>query len=174
MRFLRNISDEIIKINDSCIEFSFKHKQFLKSLEQKDRAEIIVDPIDDLDESTSEKNELDEKLISEIEILRSKIKNHSDYLVAQLDAFPYGNPVNFFYYSLFGSYIWNKTQIEADQLLTVYQDTFLKDTILQSESDLSEPLIESIVGIDKKRIDTIVVSGIDLINFLEDHSKKIF
>ncbi|MFL9517967.1 hypothetical protein ACKENX_17405, partial [Acinetobacter baumannii] len=91
MRFLKNISDEIIKINDSCIEFSFKHKQFLNSLESNETKTEI--------DSISQDKKVDEKLLAEIEILRGKVKNHSDYLAAQLNAFPYGNPINFFYYS---------------------------------------------------------------------------
>ncbi|MDC4255705.1 hypothetical protein NQ622_17295, partial [Acinetobacter baumannii] len=124
MRFLKNISDEIIKINDSCIEFSFKHKQFLNTLESNETKTETV--------SISQDKKVDEKLLAEIEILRGKVKNHSDYLAAQLNAFPYGNPINFFYYSLKGKYLWEKTQIEADKLLTIYQDSFLQDTILQS------------------------------------------
>ncbi|MDC5661532.1 hypothetical protein OFM84_16970 [Acinetobacter baumannii] len=167
MRFLKNISDEIIKINDSCIEFSFKHKQFLNTLESNETKTETV--------SISQDKKVDEKLLAEIEILRGKVKNHSDYLAAQLNAFPYGNPINFFYYSLKGKYLWEKTQIEADKLLTIYQDSFLQDTILQSNIDLSEILTEIDVNfIDKDQIDLIVVSGIDLINFLEDHSKKLY
>ena len=35
MRFLKNISDEIIKINDTCIEFSYKYAHFINDIQNK-------------------------------------------------------------------------------------------------------------------------------------------
>ena len=35
MRFLKNISDEIIKINDTCIEFSYKYAHFINDIGNK-------------------------------------------------------------------------------------------------------------------------------------------
>lgn len=156
MRFLKNISDEIIKINDYCIEFSFKHEQILNFIKNE--------------------KELDEKVLVEVKTLRSKIKNHLDYLAAQIDAFPYGNPINFFWYSISGKYIFDKIQIDTDKCLTTYQDAIMKDTILQTEELIDMPIDEnsSTELIDQERIDTIVVAGLDIISMLEDHSKKLF
>lgn len=148
-RFLKNISDEIIKINDFCIEFSFKHEQ------------ILINLVD-----------VDNKLILEVEIIRSKIKNHIEYLTAQTLAFPFGNPLNFFWYSIFGHYLCKKTQIETDKYLTCYQDSILNDTVLQTEESL-EKNDNDVQKIDKERIDKIVLAGLDIINFLENHSKKL-
>ena len=148
-RFLKNISDEIIKINDFCIEFNFKHSQIV------------------------EKDDADQKIISETEILRSKIKNHLDYLSCQINSFPFGNPLNFFWFSLTGKYICNTFQIEIDGLVTGYQDTILENTILQSEEFICNSNNKD-ECITREKIDDIVVCGIELINKLEDHSKRFF
>jgi len=126
-------------------------------------------------ESEEEKIEPDLKLIAELKTLRSKVKNHLDYLTSQINAFPYGNPLNFFWFSLSGKYLVNSIPLAADSLLTTYQDVILTDTILQSEISLCDDYKQegSIVKlIDSVKIDEIVVSGIDLITLLEDHSKK--
>ena len=157
VRFLKNISDEIIKINDFCIEFSYKHEQLLDSLVAIANEDEQTDP--------------DPKIITELKTLRSKIKNHLDYLTSQINAFPYGNPLNFFWFSIMGKYLMNQVPLEADALLTTYQDVILTDTILQSEISLFENYREQAL-IDSDKIDDIVIAGIDLITLLEDHSKK--
>lgn len=158
MRFLKNISDEIIKINDFCIEFSFKYIQYLEIL-------------------ALETAGTDPKTLAEIQVIRSKIKNHLDYLSAQINSFPFGNPLNFFWYSITEKYLWENIQIITDELLTNYQDAILNDTILQTEMSIN-PSIDKNESygslIDQERIDSIVVSGLDLINHLEDHSKKLY
>ena len=173
VRFLKNISDEIIKINDFCIEFSYKHEQLLETIfpDKDDTVEASASA----SESEEEKIEPDLKLIAELKTLRSKVKNHLDYLTSQINAFPYGNPLNFFWFSLSGKYLVNSIPLAADSLLTTYQDVILTDTILQSEISLCDDYKQegSIVKlIDSVKIDEIVVSGIDLITLLEDHSKK--
>jgi len=161
MRFLKNISDEIIKINDFCIEFSFKYSQY-----------------NDGKSLSSDGKEKDLKTLTEVQTIRSKIKNHLDYLSAQINAFPFGNPLNFFVYSISGKYLWETTQVKTDELLTTYQDTILNDTILQLEIPIDEDDINQqqsdCSSIDDEKIDQIVLTGLDLINYLEDHSKKLY
>lgn len=159
MRFLKNISDEILKINDFCIEFSSKFDQYIE-------------------------NKSDLKTFNEIISLRHKIHNHLDYLTSILNSFPYGNPINFFWFSFFGSYFNKKIQVKADNLLTIYQSHISDDTVLQKDIDLKLLLNhrinilnnahKSIENIDKRRIDEIILSGLDLIELLEDHSKRLF
>lgn len=148
-RFLKNISDEIIKINDFCIEFRFKHSQVVGN------------------------EDVDQKVVSEAEILRSKIKNHLDYLSSQINSFPFGNPLNFFWYSITGNYFSKKIQIDIDGHVTDYQDNIMEDSILQSEEPICSTNSED-ECITKIKIDDIVVCGVELINKLEDHSKKFF
>jgi len=148
MRFLKNISDEIIKINDFSIEFGIKEKLFLSDNEN---AEI--------------------KNLADLLILRAKVNNHLDYLNAQIEAFPYGNPINFFYYSVTGRYLWEKVKIDVEKCLLDYQDSLLKETLLLKNVDLN--IKNDIDHIDAERIDMIVVNGLDIINTLEDHSKKL-
>ena len=142
---------------DFCIEFSYKHEQLLDSLVAIANEDEQTDP--------------DPKIITELKTLRSKIKNHLDYLTSQINAFPYGNPLNFFWFSIMGKYLMNQVPLEADALLTTYQDVILTDTILQSEISLFENYREQAL-IDSDKIDDIVIAGIDLITLLEDHSKK--
>ena len=161
MRFLKNISDEIIKINDYIIEFQSKFELFKSSI-----------------------SEVDRKNYYEIYSIRNKVHNHLDYLTSLVNSFPYGNPVNFFWYSLKGKYYDNKTQIKADSLLTNYQSLITDDTILQKDIDLigfvkikvnlSNQQKIIISEIHQQKIDDITVNGIDLIELLEDHSKKLF
>lgn len=175
VRFLKNISDEIIKINDFCIEFSFKHEQLLNSISPNLNEKKTNKNDDEASEELKEDNEPDPKLIAELKTIRSKINNHLDYLTSQINAFPYGNPLNFFWFSLSGEYLMKQTLLAADALLTNYQDVILTDTILQSEISLYGDCEndKSLVGlIDTTKIDAIVIAGIDLINLLEDHSKK--
>lgn len=177
VRFLKNISDEIIKINDFCIEFSYKHEQLLETIfpVNDDTGKGIVSDSESEEEKTEDKVDLDLKLIAELKTLRSKVKNHLDYLTSQINAFPYGNPLNFFWFSLSGKYLVNNIPLAADSLLTTYQDVILTDTILQSEISLCDDYKQDgsdVKLIDSDKIDEIVVSGIDLITLLEDHSKK--
>lgn len=150
-RFLGNVSDEIIKINDFCIEFCFKYHQMKQEFQ----------------------GEVDFKLASELSVLRSKINNHLDCLTARIYTFPYGNPLNFFWFSLTGKYFDEKTRVKIDALLTIYQDKILDGTILQSDENIL-PSIELSDSLDQERIDIIVVAGLDIINGLEDHSRKLF
>ncbi|WP_087547018.1 hypothetical protein [Acinetobacter sp. WCHA39] len=162
MRFLKNISDEILKINDFCIDFSSKFNQYKKE--------------------NSENSDL--KSFNEMISLRHKIHNHLDYLTSTINSFPYGNPLNFFWFSLIGHYFNNNMQIEADTLLTLYQSRITDDTVLQKDINLQTLFTqkanlfnEEIVylhEINQNKIDDIVLCGLDLINALEDHSKKLF
>lgn len=177
VRFLKNISDEIIKINDFCIEFSYKHEQLLETIfpDKNDTEKGSESDSESEEEENEDKVDLDLKLIAELKTLRSKVKNHLDYLTSQINAFPYGNPLNFFWFSLSGKYLVNNIPLAADSLLTTYQDVILTDTILQSEISLCDDYKQDgsdVKLIDSDKIDEIVVSGIDLITLLEDHSKK--
>lgn len=159
MRFLKNISDEIIKINDFCIELSFKYLQYQKS---------FID--------TPEKGDI--KILTEILTIRSKINNHLDYLSAQIVAFPFGNPINFLWYSIKSEYLWRKVQIKTDEYLTNYQDKVGTEFILQleipwnpdntvvSNQENSEENDQEKCNARQEKIDEIVVAGLDLINFI--------
>lgn len=161
MRFLKNISDEILKINDFCIEFSSKFNQYKEGYE---------------------KNDL--KTFNEIISLRHKVHNHLDYLTSTVNSFPYGNPLNFFWFSLTGNYFNKDIQINADNLLTTYQSQISDDTTLQKDINLKlsfdntinlfNTTNKKIDDIDQNKIDEIILSGLDLIELLEDHSKKLF
>lgn len=178
MRFLKNISDEIIKINDTCIEFSYKYAHFINDIQNKVSK---IDKLKDLEmeDSVSHKNEIeyDEKLLSEVEILRAKTNNHLDYLASQISSFPYGNPINFFWFSLTGKYLSENVKIKTDEYLLVYQDCILQDSIIQTGIDLkalTENQDSAVKLLNQNEIDLIVINGIYLIEYLEDHSKKLF
>lgn len=179
MRFLKNISDEIIKINDNCIEFSYKYAHFIRDVQSKVSEKQIEVNSTEGESSKSETSgiEYDEKLLSEVEILRAKTNNHLDYLTSQITSFPYGNPINFFWYSLTGKYLFQKVKIKTDELLVVYQDSIVQDSIIQTGIDLKkleENQNNNVKLLCQEEIDLIVVNGIDLIEYLEDHSKKLF
>lgn len=169
MRFLRNISDEILKINDSCIEFSYKYAHFRKDVQDKLSLQ--------LGDNETNGFEYDEKLLSEVEILRAKTNNHLDYLASQISSFPYGNPINFFWFSLTGRYFSEVVKVKTDEYLVVYQDSILQDRIIQTGIDLKDFELNdnnSVNLLTQTEIDLIVIHGIDLIEYLEDHSKKLF
>ena len=178
MRFLKNISDEIIKINDTCIEFSYKYAHFINDIQNKVSK---IDKLKDLEmeDSVSHKNEIeyDEKLLSEVEILRAKTNNHLDYLASQISSFPYGNPINFFCFFFTGKYLSENVKIKTDEYLLVYQDCIVQDSIIQTGIDLkalTENQDSAVKLLNQNEIDLIVINGIYLIEYLEDHSKKLF
>lgn len=178
MRFLKNISDEIIKINDTCIEFSYKYVQFMKDCASK---EFLLNQEAELnqeaDELVKKEIEIDEKLLSEVEILRAKTNNHVDYLASQISCFPYGNPINFFWFSLTGKYLSESVKIKTDEYLLNYQNCIVEDSIIQTGMDLKEikkNMENKVKLLDQDEIDLIIINGIDLIEYLEDHSKKLF
>jgi hypothetical protein len=157
MRFLKNISDEILKINDFCIEFEAKFHQY--------------------------KVDTDTKNLTDLLTIRNKIHNHLDYLTSAVNSFPYGNPLNFFWFSLTNEYFSKKNQTKADALLTNYQGKISDDTVLQKNFNLKKQVKtklnlmnvhNNISEIDQFRIDEIILAGLDLIEMLEDHSKKLF
>lgn len=156
VRFLKNISDEIIRINDFCIEFSHKYDQILIEL------------------SKDGSKEIDLKLKTEILMIRSKFNNHMDYLSSQIDAFPFGNPINFFWFSLTGRYISQRVKLFIDNLLTIYQDNILEDTVMQKDISINFNVDLDACLLNNIRIDAIIMSGLDIINALEDHSKKLY
>ena len=158
LRFLKNISSEILKINDFCIEFSAKFSQY--------------------------KDEKDPKNLSDLVVIRNKIHSHLDYLTSTVNSFPFGNPLNFFWFSLTNKYLAKSTQTQADSLLTNYQSQIADDTVLQKNINLENltthriNLVNAprnrIQEIDQFKIDEIILAGIDLIEMLEDHSKRLF
>ena len=132
-----------------------------------------------MEDSVSHKNEIeyDEKLLSEVEILRAKTNNHLDYLASQISSFPYGNLFNFFWFSLTGKYLSENVKIKTDEYLLVYQDCIVQDSIIQTGIDLkalTENQDSAVKLLNQNEIDLIVINGIYLIEYLEDHSKKLF
>lgn len=178
-RFLKNISDEIIKINDQCIEFSYKYSHFMKDMQSNIHEKKLNtnEPLTGSHNKDANVIEYDEKLLSEVEILRAKTNNHLDYLASQISSFPYGNPMNFFWFSLTGKYFSDKVKIETDELLVLYQDSVVQDSIIQTGIDLiqiEQNQNNNVNLLCQEEIDLIIINGIYLIEYLEDHSKKLF
>ncbi|RYY79891.1 MAG: hypothetical protein EOO69_04270 [Moraxellaceae bacterium] len=156
MKNLKTISDEVIKINDFCLEFSIRYEYFLG------KEEVI-----------------DKKDRTELNVLKKKIDNHITYLNNQIESFPYGNPLNYFYFMITEKYLFNKKSLEVDLLKMQYVDAVYKDTILSPEFTLftEDGLLfidSSYQTILKDEIDAIILSGLDILAALEKHSSKFF
>lgn len=133
-RAVKSIGDEIVKINDFCIEFLETYDYLLKNP-------------DDKNEGNKDSKSLEKKDIIYLNTLAKKIDFHFEYLSNQIDTFPYGTPLNialscligkickYQYLSVFDcifSRLDKKAQYlqETQQLFMNYQDEIRKDTIL--------------------------------------------
>lgn len=176
-RSLKAISDEIVKINDFVIEFVFK----LNTL--------------DKDEKT------DDKLLTELLILKSKINSHINYLGEYLYAFPYGGPLKYIVFFFFKSHR-RKAKLESDALELEYQEIILNDTILSLEKNIINKRKQlltyttnqtqkdilfnndskkiyalkdnhTMIHLDQNSIDKMITIGIKLISNLEEDTRKM-
>lgn len=152
---IKSIFDEMLKINDFCIDFSCKYQSCDSSLE--------VDP----------------KVISDIESLKLKINSHLVCLSYVCRGFQFGSVFSYIISItplLGGFYLKNKF-IQMDKLLFAYGDKICMDTVLEENSEIFENkriIIKSDFElISKKRITDIVSASIDIIDFFEKNSAKI-
>lgn len=154
-RSLKSIGDEISKVNDFLIEFIVKYQnvEFGK--------------------------EFDEKTVTELKILKSKINAHLNYLTEYLNEFPYGGPVNFACFFLFGFYIFGEQKKVASLIELEYQDLVTDETILSLEQDFLDGITKkeldaNINELNLKSIDFIINKGLKLQAHLETSSRKMF
>jgi len=154
-RSLKSISEEISKVNDFVIEFIVKYETI----------EVFED--------------FDEKTISELKILKSKINAHLNYITEYLIEFPYGGPVNFAWYFFRKRYLFDDARRKSSLLEIEYQDEITNETILSLEIDYMEEkkkkeLTEDIRVLNLQSIDFIINKGILLQKHLEENTRKMF
>ncbi|WP_227499186.1 hypothetical protein [Acinetobacter venetianus] len=154
-RSLKAISDELVKVNDFLIEFIIKISLIEKEVE------------------------VDEKLISELSILKSKINAHIIYMNEYLNAFPYGGPVNYLFHFIFKVYLSEKEKEMSDSLDMQYQELILNDTILSLEKKFIDKkklvkLDSNTIDLNQKTIDKVISVSRNLLEHLEMNTRKMF
>lgn len=154
-RALKAICDELIKVNDYVIEFIYK-------------MEAIQKP-----------DELDDKTISELMILKSKINAHLNYITDNLAAFPYGGPLNYIWFFCFKEYLKDEAVRVSSDLEMKYQDLITFETILSLEIDFIvdrsiQISIEDVKQLDQEVVDRMINTGSRLQQHLEDNTRKMF
>lgn len=146
-RAVKSVSDEIIKINDFCMEFLENYTY--------------------LAQNSSEV--LDKKDVIALNILLRKIDLHFEYLANQINYFPYG--------TVLSQFIKRKIyHQEARILFMQYQDTMRGDSILERGIVLFENnrLKEQTVSpFNTEKLDLIIDASNQLNNYLEKHITKI-
>lgn len=154
-RSLKSISDEVSKVNDFLIEFIVKYEQ------------------------VEHESEFDEKTVSELKILKSKINAHLNYLTEYLNEFPYGGPINFVWFFLFDHYLFEEPRRLASTIELEYQELITDETILSLEINFLDGKIkiksdDDLRYLDLQSIDLIINKGLKLQVHLEENSRKMF
>lgn len=198
-RKVKVITDEIIKINDFCIEFFGKHQEYTILLLQLERNIEI------------EKAKTEEKLIKliqEMHIIKLKIDNHLSILDGSSLDYPFGSAINYLlpyqYYEKLYSFLDNKVFVKNTFLLNYfssiepeksifeklkfkYMDSITDDSILAREISLDfnidkykQEMIETnlhnltVLPTISTQLYDIVTKGTDLSLFLEKKLRNPF
>lgn len=165
-RAVKSINDEIVKINDFCMEFLETYAYFVQNSDEN----------------------LDKKDIITLNTLARKIDLHFEYLSNQINNFPYGSVLSQFLkrkcyhknaHRLFIDY---QDKVRADSPLergiVLFENNKLKNIF---KNDKSENLSEdnksenqSFALFDNKRLDSIIEASNQLNNYLEKHIHSCF
>lgn len=146
-RAAKSISDEIVKINDFCIEFLETYTYISQNPDEK----------------------IDKKDIVALNTLAKKIDLHFEYLANQIKHFPYGTVISQFT----NRKTYHKT---AHMLFINYQDKMRSDTILERGVILFENnqlRANNFIPFDIKKLDLIIDAGNQLNNYLEKHLSSL-
>ena len=151
-RSLKAVSDELVKINDFVIEFSMK----LSLLKE---GEII-----------------DDKILSELIILKSKINSHIIYMNEYINGFPYGGPINYLCLFVFKRYLFNQPKQKTSNLEFKYQEIILNDTYLSLEKNFRDDnklkyIQITTAPLNQKKIDQLISVSRELLEHLETNTR---
>ncbi len=182
------IVDEIVKINDSCIEFYVKYMDYL-------RVEYL--------ESEKPDKELI-KLTQELHTLKRKIDNHLSIFDNITLNYPFGSAINYIFpygwyektykslakFQPIVNYDWFKkcepSKYQFEQLKSLYVSSITDDTILERDRTLDRDWYKHRTSMRDREnlnylddmassvLDEIIDSGMDFIIFLEDKNKSVY
>lgn len=180
------IIDEIVKINDSCIEFYVKYMDYLRTeYSEKPDKEFI-------------------KLTQELHTLKRKIDNHLSIFDNITLNYPFGSAINYIFPYSWYEKIYNKMEENSkinssswfkkckpskynfEELKLFYVSAITDDTILERDRKMDHNWykhrmhmkdrtnLNYLDDIASNVLDKIISNGMDVIMFLEDKNKSVY